>query len=122
MRRFFIVLLATTFVFNSCDKTEVKPVKAGLEVSGLSRLEVGETITVHNTSVNGTSFLWTCGLISDFTTDTNEDFTFVMSEPGEYNLSIEANGTTGSDTYSERITILNKTTIVTEVSQLCLSI
>lgn len=105
LQKYFWLICLLTTIFGCQEKEEVTPaVRAGFDYSPKTNLVAPVTIYFENTSENSQSYLWTIG--SNFT-DTDKDLAVEFTKAGTYTVVLEATGKSGSDTYSERITIID---------------
>lgn len=105
--RKYVLLLAifsVAFVLTNCTEEEENGPKptAGFEISADNKLKQDEEIAFVNTSVNGKSFTWSFG---DGQVKTGKDVTHVYSQPGEYEVTLEANANGQRDVVTQMITI-----------------
>ncbi|MCK4747286.1 MAG: PKD domain-containing protein [Bacteroidales bacterium] len=96
------VLLVLISVVSGCKKDEViDPVTASFSLRP-SSVEIGDTVSFINNSLNASFFQWVFG---DGGTSIDENPTHVYEEEGNYEPTLVAIGTNDSDTATQSVTV-----------------
>lgn len=100
----FLTIFSTAFILSNCTEDEENGPRptAGFEISADSKLKQFEDVSFVNTSVNGKSFTWSFG---DGKVKVGKNITHQYTEPGEYEVTLEANANGQRDVITQTITI-----------------
>ena len=93
MKKYIWHLILAVLLFTACEEDEsFSPPTAGFTVENEGDLRIYDTVQFVNTSTDATSFLWHFG---NGETRYGANPTFVYTEPGTYEVSVEATGAGG---------------------------
>lgn len=99
---FLLIVVVSILVSHGCKKEE-ESVKVVADFSVLDQAPmINDPVQFENNSLNATYYEWYFG---DHTVSHDENATHTYSAPGDFRVSLKANGSDGSDTVSSIVTV-----------------
>ena len=95
-------LLSLSLVAGACNRSDSPEPKPVAKFEAPTTAETGTTLSLRNTSIDATSYVWTWG---DGTTSTDQNPAHIFSLTGNYRVLLRASSTGGSDTLSRVVAI-----------------